>query len=219
MNIFSGILLTIATLILIAFVSYLLWDHSKKSIDTRPEDVEKLANENGWGYSKKGNELNQLIEKNALGYMGSKATVHHTLTQKQGNQTHYIFDCHAATPISGVAIHFEGQQFLPLHVAERLIINRLNQLPADTPIEDEKLPKFVRAKVLVNSPAEYHAQICQQISESGDFQQLLKQRDLGYFCMNNDTAIFYFLTRYPAGQRGFGTVSNRAAQISLLFGE
>lgn len=219
MNIFTGILLTIATLILIAFVFYLLWDHSKKSIDSRPEDIENLAKENAWAFSKKGNELNQLIEKNDLGYMGAKAPVHHLLTQKQADQTVYFFDCFAPTPISGVAIRFNHQQFSPLYVVEKLIINRLNQRPTDAPIDPEKLPKFVRAKVWISSPASYHGQVCQQIDENSEFQRLLKQRDLGYFSMNNDIAIFYFLTRYPADQRGFNRVQSRAEQIIQLFGD
>ncbi|MFK7801293.1 MAG: hypothetical protein AB8G95_06660 [Anaerolineae bacterium] len=217
MGIFNAIYLIIAAIVLIAFVSYLLWDHSKKTIDTRPEDIERLAIQNGWEFSTRSKGFSQFIAAHNLGYMGREAPILHVCSQKQGGHQAFIFDCFAATPISGVAIQFKNQQFLPLRVVERLIINRLSQLPADTSIAPDRLPQFVRAKVLVNTPAEHHDQICKLIDENSELQRLFKQRDLGYFCMSHDTAVFYFLTRYPADERGFTLARTRVENIIGIF--
>lgn len=207
----------LASMILIAFVSYLLWDHSKKSVDTRPEEIAALASKNGWAFSYTSDLLNKLIIDNKSGYMGGSATYLNVCYQRQTNRDVYIFDCNTVSHISGVAIRFDEQNLPPLRVAERLILNRLVQSAADVPIEPSQLPQFVRAKVLAHAPADHHGQICQLLVENNQLQGLLKQRDLGYFYMGGEIVVFYFLTKYPAAERDFGKVIKRAEQIAQIF--
>ena len=218
MDILTGILLALAALILIAFVTYLLWRHANRTIDSRPEDVAQLAQEQGWDYSLHNERLTRLIAKNKLGYMGRSRGVEHVCTNQIDDHEVYIFDCVAATTISGVAVEFPNCDLPPFFSAEHLILNRLRRREEVELLDPKRLPQFVRAKVGVYSRPENHHKVAELIDGNLELQRLLKERDHGFFTMRGTVAVFYFLTRYPADERGFGRMKERAERMIDLFG-
>jgi hypothetical protein len=215
MFILTVIVWGLATIILIVFVAYLLWQHSKRSIDPRPDEVKALAEENAWQFSVKSTQLEQLIKAGQHGYMGRGYELENVCTQQQAGDTAYIFDCFTATPISGIAIEFETAELPQMQAAEHLLKNRLGPLQT-TQIEPDQLPRFIKARLLVYAPADQHGEISAFIAENDAFQALLKRRDLGYFTMQGNCVVFYFLTRHPAEQWDFSKITERVNQIKQI---
>ena len=216
MNLFSQIICAIAFLVLLLFLAYLYINRPRKEPDTRPEDVASLAQKNGWAFVEKSQKLDELIDINRFGYMGGRFKTQLVCEQAISGDKAYIFDCLATTYISGIALEFDGQNLPPFTIVERLIDNRLERAEG-SPIASERLPKFVGAKVHVYAAAEVHDTVCSFIDENQKLQTLFKRRDIGYICLRGQTIIVYFLTKYPADERGFAKFNQHIQSISQIF--
>ena len=216
MTLFSQIISAIAFLVLLLFLGYLYINRPRKEPDTRPEDVALLAKNSGWAFAEKSERLDELIEINRFGYMGGTFKTQLVCSQTiNGHQT-FIFDCLATTYISGIAIEFEELNIPSFCIVERLIDNRL-QKAEGSPIEAERLPKFVGAKVHAYAAADDHDELCAAIDENPKLQALFKRRDIGYICLRGNALIVYFLTKYPADDRGFTKFNQNAQSIAQIF--
>lgn len=216
MDIFSQIICVVAFVVLLFFLAYLYINRPRKEPDTRPEDVALLAKNNGWAFVEKSQKLDELIETNRFGYMGGACKTQLVCSQTINGYQTFIFDCLATTYISGIAIEFEELNLPSFCIVERLIDSRL-QKAEGSPIEPERLPKFVGAKVHVYAAADDHDEVCSIIDANRKLQALFKRRDIGYVCLRGSVIIVYFLTKYPADDRGFTKFNQYAQSISQLF--
>lgn len=213
-KIISGVLAVAILLVLL----YMLVKRFKKEPDTRPEEIEAWAVENGWRFAHQSEPLETLIQNNRLEYMGETYRLRNVCVQERDDRKIYLFDGLTETGLSGIVVKFEQQAIPPFYVVERLIENRL-QTTIGTVIEPDKLPKFVEAKVSVYAAAEHHAEVCTLIDQHADLQTLFKRRDIGYVCLCDTAIAVYLLTRYPADERGFAKLNQRVDALTQLFND